>query len=83
MDDAPFLMLHRLRSTIASGAIASTDRLDDCGGTLDKVFGIDDSLDRVELVMGLEEKYKTKINTVDDLMRALEKLTSDPAIPLS
>lgn len=68
-------MRDRLRSALASGILAKTDMLNECGDTLTEILGID-SLDLVELVMAVEEKG-TKLNTVGDLMRFLDEMNDD------
>jgi len=77
MNDPLALMRHRLRSAIASGAVKPTDRLENCPN-FHKIMDTFDSLDTVELVMALEEKAITKISTIDDLRRALDKIRPDP-----
>jgi hypothetical protein len=65
----------RLRSAILSGALASTDKLNERGDTVAEILGTD-SLDLVELVMTVEEKG-TKLGTVGDLMQFLDGMKDD------
>jgi hypothetical protein len=69
-------MIRSSWSAIASGAVKPTDKLENCP-ILDKIMDTSDSLDTVELVMALEEKSITKISTIDDLSRVLDKIRPD------
>ena len=71
MEEYPHKVLEELKKAVASGELRRGDLLDDAGAPLDRIFG-NDSLDRVELVMAVEEQYSVSIITVDDLIDFLE-----------
>ncbi len=82
MEGLPKIDVEGLRAAVARGELQRSDLLEDMpqGLVLVDELPDDDSLDRVELAMAIEEKYSVSLITVGDLLDFIDFGDADEAM---
>ena len=82
MEGLPKIDIEGLRAAVARGELQRSDLLEDMPQGLVIVDELpdDDSLDRVELAMAIEEKYSVSLITVGDLLDFIDFGDADEAM---
>jgi hypothetical protein len=82
MEGLPKIDIEGLRAAVARGEMQRSDLLEDIPQGLVIVDELpdDDSLDRVELAMAIEEKYSVSLITVGDLLDFIDFGDADEAM---
>ena len=70
MEEFARINVEGLKNAVSSGELRRSDLLDDVAEGLIRIVGIPecDSLDRVELIMAIEERYSVSLITVGELL---------------
>jgi acyl carrier protein len=82
MNHLPRSLHWKLNRAIESGELKRQDDLDEAGDKLTEIFQCD-SLDLVELIMGIEEQKDRRAKTVGDLIDLLNLLKNDSSDDVS
>ncbi len=79
MEEFARINVEGLKNAVSSGELRRSDLLDDVAEGLIRIVGIPecDSLDRVELIMAIEERYSVSLITVGELLDFLAYGDSD------
>jgi len=82
MEGLPKIDIEGLRAAVARGELQRSDLLEDMpqGLVIVNELPDDDSLDRVELAMAIEEKYSVSLITVGDLLDFIDFGDADEAM---
>jgi acyl carrier protein len=82
MEQLPKIDIEGLKAAVARGELQRSDLLDDVREGLILIDDMPeaDSLDRVELAMAVEEKYRVSLMTVGDLLDFIDFGDADNAM---